>query len=208
MKGINLGQSPTEPIGTRIRRLRRAAGFNSREDLATAIGSPTVTAAVIKNIEAGRKADMSVVHLFEIAYAIGVSPLVLLLDFAHPNRSATIAGLGPNFSGATNNDLDDWLTEPAAYAPLAFGTDNYRELLPEVQQMYVAREYRIASLAAKVTVENVDHARVNMQDNGRNNVQIENHLEDLRIRAAQSEQILRITARTAESLGMDLTEGD
>jgi hypothetical protein len=73
--------------------------------------------------------------------------------------------------------------------------------------MYVARELRIASMAAKATVESVDQARVNMQKHGRNNVQIENHLEELRIRAAQSEQILRMTVRTAESLGMDLTEG-
>lgn len=203
-----MGQTLTEPIGARIRRLRRAAGFTSRDDLANAIGNPAVTAAVIKNIEAGRKADMSVVHLFEIAYALGVSPVVLLLDFSHPNQEASIAGLGPNFSGATNNDLDDWLTEPAAYAPLAFGADDYRELLPEVQQMYVAREFRIASMAARVTVENVDQARVNMQKHGRNSVQIENHLEELRIRAAQSEQILRMTVRTAESLGMDLSEGN
>ena len=48
-----MGQPPPEPIGARIRRLRRAAGFKSREDLAYAIGSPSVTAAVIKNIEAG-----------------------------------------------------------------------------------------------------------------------------------------------------------
>jgi transcriptional regulator with XRE-family HTH domain len=198
-KGIKLGHEPPEPIGARIRRLRRAAGFTSREDLANAIGNPSVSAAVIKNIEAGRKADMSVVHLLEIAYALGVSPVVLLLDFSHPNQEATIAGLGPNFSGATNNDLDDWLTEPAAYAPLAFGTDDYHEL---------ARELRIASMAAKATVESVDQARVNMQKHGRNNVQIENHLEELRIRAAQSEQILRMTVRTAESLGMDLTEGN
>jgi transcriptional regulator with XRE-family HTH domain len=207
-KGTKLGQSPPEPIGARIRRLRRAAGFKSREDLADAIGSPSVTAAVIKNIEAGRKADMSVVHLLEIAYAIGVSPLVLLLDFSHPNQKASIAGLGSNFTGATNNDIDDWITEPAAYAPLAFGTDDYREILPEVQQMYMAREIRIASVAAEQAVENVDHTLTNIEKNGGLNVQFPKHLNGMRVRSNQAEQILQMAVRTAESLGMDLSEGD
>jgi len=203
-----MGQSPPEPIGARIRRLRRAAGFKSREDLANAIGSPSVTAAVIKNIEAGRKADMSVVHLLEIAYAIGVSPLVLLLDFSHPNQKASIAGLGANFTGATNNNIDDWITEPAAYAPLAFGTGDYREILPEVQQMYMAREIRIASVAAEQSVENVDDARLNIRKNGRLNVQFPKHVNGMRVRSTQAEQILQMAVRTAESLGMDLSAGD
>jgi transcriptional regulator with XRE-family HTH domain len=203
-----MGQSPPEPIGARIRRLRRAAGFKSREDLANAIGSPSVTATVIKNIEAGRKADMSVVHLLEIAYAIGVSPLVLLLDFSHPNQKASIAGLGANFAGATNNDIDDWITEPAAYAPLAFGTGDYREILPEVQQMYMAREIRIASVAAEQSVENVDDARINIKKNGRLNVHFPKHVNGMRVRSTQAEQILQMAVRTAESLGMDLSEGD
>jgi transcriptional regulator with XRE-family HTH domain len=203
-----MGQSPPEPIGARIRRLRRAAGFKSRENLANAIGSPSVTAAVIKNIEAGRKADMSVVHLLEIAYAIGVSPLVLLLDFSHPNQKASIAGLGANFTGATNNNIDDWITEPAAYAPLAFATDDYREILPEVQQMYMAREIRIASVAAEQAVENVDHTLTNIEKNGGLNVQFPKHLNGMRVRSNQAEQILQMAVRTAESLGMDLSEGD
>lgn len=207
-KGIKLGQSPAEPIGARIRRLRRAAGFKSREDLANAIGSPSVTAAVIKNIEAGRKADMSVVHLLEIAYAIGVSPLVLLLDFSHPNQKASIAGLGANFTGATNNDIDDWITEPAAYEPASFKKSTYGELLPEMQQIYVAREFRMASKAARVSAENIENARMNVRKYGRNNVELEHHLDYLDVHFTQAKQVLQMTARAAESLGMDLTEGD
>lgn len=203
-----MGQSPTEPIGARIRRLRRAAGFKSREDLADAIGSPSVTAAVIKNIEAGRKADMSVVHLLEIAYAIGVSPLVLLLDFSHPNQKASIAGLGANFTGATNNDIDDWITEPAAYVPLAFKKSSYREILPEMQQMYVAREYRMAMKTVRVTLENVDQARINIEEHGRNNVEIKHHVAYMTLQSTQAEQVLQMTARTAEMLGMDLSDGE
>lgn len=197
-----MGQVQNEKFGERIRRLRRAAGFSSRDELAEAIGNPSVSATVIKNIEAGRKADISIVHLFEIAFAIGVSPIVLLLDFSKPYQEARIVGLGPNFAGATNNDLDEWFSEPAAYAPLAFATDEYREQLLETQQMYVSRGYRIAELAARLTVENVQKA---VRD--KKTWQADQDFEHLRTGASQAEQILRLNRQGAQRLGVDLSDG-
>ena len=146
----HLGACPTTSTGRR---------FSSREGLAESIGNPSVSATVIKNIEAGRKADISIVHLFEIAFAIGVSPIVLLLRLLQAVPRSPDCRPRPQLAGATNNDLDEWFSEPAAYAPLAFATDEYREQLLETQQMYVSRGYRIAELfAARLTVENVQKA--------------------------------------------------
>ena len=74
--------------------------------------------------------------------------------------------------------------------------------------MYMAREIRIASVAAEQAVENVDHTRTNIEKNGGLNVQFPKHLNGMRVRSNQAEQILQMAVRTAESLGMDLSEGD
>jgi transcriptional regulator with XRE-family HTH domain len=213
-----LGHEPPDTFGARVRRLRRAAGYTSREELAEAIQNPSVSSAVIKNIEAGRKADISVVHLFEIAFALHVSPLVLLIDFSEPYQPARVAGLGPNFDGVTNIELDEWFTEPASYAPLAFSSDDYRERLPEVHQMFASREHRIAATAAKQAVETVRKALRGKEIDrmfDRKDKELyaspeeeKRHLDHLRMVAYQSEQLLQAVSRGAEQLGVDLTEED
>lgn len=209
-----MGQPNSETFGARVRRLRRAAGFSSREAYAAAINNPAVSAAVIKNIEAGRKADISVVHLFELSYPLGVSPLVLLLDFARPNDLAQIQGLGPNFEEATIRDIDEWVTEPASYAPLVFATDDYRERPLEVHQMFVAREYKLAKWSAAVTEENTKTNVANGQSDQHfygKPPKLEQDERDKRHRflnrnSAFSAQVRRMVEDRARELGVDLSE--
>lgn len=96
-------------FGSRIKRMRKAAGYRSTADLAEIIRNPALTASVLQNIESGRKAEVSVVHLLEIARALEVSPIVLLADFAAPDAPLSVAGLGPNFERMTAIEFDAWI---------------------------------------------------------------------------------------------------
>ncbi|WP_251454450.1 helix-turn-helix transcriptional regulator [Microbacterium sp. Marseille-Q6648] len=96
-------------FGARIKRMRKAAGYRSTADLVEIIRNAALTASVLQNIESGRKAEVSVVHLLEIARALEVSPVVLLVDFAEPDAPLSIAGLGTNFDRMTAIEFDAWM---------------------------------------------------------------------------------------------------
>lgn len=99
----------TAAFGKRVKRMRRAAGYRSTSDLAEMIRNPTITGSVLQNIESGRKAEVSVVHLLEIARALEVTPIVLLADFTDPDGKLSIDGLGPNFDRVSPAEFDAWL---------------------------------------------------------------------------------------------------
>jgi hypothetical protein len=77
-----------------------------------------VTASVIQNIESGRKADLSVSQLLDIAMGLGVSPLVLLVPVGAPFQLVDLPGVGDDVSSLTVHDLDQWLTIPAVTTAL------------------------------------------------------------------------------------------
>jgi len=82
-------------------------------DLAARIPNPKVTASVIQNIESGRKADLSVSQLLDIAMGLGVSPLVLLVPVGAPFQRVDLPGVGDDVSSLTVHEFDQWLTIPA-----------------------------------------------------------------------------------------------
>lgn len=73
----------TDHIGRRIVAARRDAGLKSAAALAERVADKTISQSVIQNVEAGRKRDLTVHELVEIARAIGVTPAYLApeLDF-------------------------------------------------------------------------------------------------------------------------------
>jgi transcriptional regulator with XRE-family HTH domain len=86
----------TRDIGRRVAAYRKMLGFRSSRDLADAIPSRRITASVLQNIESGRKADVAVSQLVEIADALGISFSALLEGPTRPEarpgspREATI----------------------------------------------------------------------------------------------------------------------
>ena len=62
----------TPSIGKRIADYRKFGKIGTAADLAARIPNPKVTASVIQNIESGRKADLSVSQLLDIAMGLGV----------------------------------------------------------------------------------------------------------------------------------------
>lgn len=73
----------TDHIGRRIVSARKQAGLKSAAALADRVADKTISQSVIQNVEAGRKRDLTVHELVEIAKAIGVTPAYLApeLDF-------------------------------------------------------------------------------------------------------------------------------
>jgi len=100
-------------IGKRIADYRKFGKIGTAADLAARIPNPKVTASVIQNIESGRKADLSVSQLLDIAMGLGVSPLVLLVPIGAPFQLVDLPGVGDDVSSLTVHEFDEWLTIPA-----------------------------------------------------------------------------------------------
>lgn len=106
-------------IGARIKLARRERGYRTTRDLADAIPADNVTMAVLENIESGRKADLSVSQLLNIAKGLGVPPSMLLAPMANPDAELDLPNLSEDFAGMTAAEFDCWLsaTPLSSYRP-------------------------------------------------------------------------------------------
>jgi hypothetical protein len=97
---------------------RRARGYRTTSDLAAAIDSGKLTEAVLENIEAGRKADLSISQVLNIAMTLKVPVSYLLAPLTRPDDPIDLPNLSTAFSGMTAGEFDSWLA--------AIPTANYR----------------------------------------------------------------------------------
>ena len=106
-------------LGGRIKLARRQRGFRTTRELADAIPGGNVTSAVLENIESGRKADISVSQLLNIARALGVPASFLLAPLGSPNALLDLPNLSDDFAGMTAAEFDCWLsaTPASSYRP-------------------------------------------------------------------------------------------
>ena len=153
----------TPTIGKRIAGYRRFGKIGTAAELAARIPNPKVTASVIQNIESGRKADLSVSQLLDIAMGLGVSPLVLLVPVGAPFQRVDLPGVGDDVSSLTVHQFDRWLTIPAVST--AFETPEQastRILVTYIRKLIDAVEdWKIASAspdfdAVPIEFENAD----------------------------------------------------
>ena len=106
-------------IGVRIRLARRARGFRTTADLAEAIPGGNVTEAILENIESGRKADISVSQLLNIARGLNVPVSMLLAPMGAPDSALDLPNLSADFDGMSAAEFDCWLsaTPASTYRP-------------------------------------------------------------------------------------------
>ncbi|GGF28476.1 helix-turn-helix domain-containing protein [Subtercola lobariae] len=97
-------------IGKRIAAARKQRGMTTARDLADAIPVETISEAVIQNIEAGRKVELSVSQLLNIAHALRVPPLFLLAPVGLPSRGPDVPNLCSDLQGMSTIEFDAWLT--------------------------------------------------------------------------------------------------
>lgn len=91
--------------------IRKGQGFRTALDLAAAIPSGRVTESVIQNIESGRRSDLSVSQLLEIAAALDVSPMFLLVPVGLPGAQVDLVNVGDPVAGMTAAEFADWVTQ-------------------------------------------------------------------------------------------------
>ncbi|WP_345763366.1 helix-turn-helix domain-containing protein [Diaminobutyricibacter sp. McL0608] len=106
-------------LGSRIKLARRERGYRTTRELAEAIQGGNVTPAVLENIESGRKADISVSQLLNIAKALGVPPSMLLAPIGRPSSALDLPNLSDDFEDMTAAEFDCWLsaTPASSYRP-------------------------------------------------------------------------------------------
>lgn len=108
-----------ESIGARIKAARRQRGYRTTRDLADAIPGGKITAAILENIESGRKADLNVSQLLNIARALDVPPSILLAPIGKPDRAIDLPNLSDDFANMSAAEFDSWIsaTPASSYRP-------------------------------------------------------------------------------------------
>lgn len=91
--------------------------MRTSKDLADAIGG-SMTVSIIENIELGRKSNLDVSQLLNIAMALQVPPSYILAPMDDPSAPVDLPGLSNAFDGMTAIEFDAWLAslESASYS--------------------------------------------------------------------------------------------
>ena len=100
----------TAGVGQRIQSARRRRGIRSAAELAASIPGNVVTAATLQNIEAGRKIDISVSQILNIAHALQIAPIYLLADIKDPNSVLDLPGLSDDVKQMPAVEFDAWIS--------------------------------------------------------------------------------------------------
>ncbi len=106
-------------IGQRVNHYRAMLGIRSTTALADRIGNPKITPVVIQNIEAGRKTEVTIGQVIDIAAGLGISPLLLLVDIQRPFEiDATVVDGGLALTAMTPAEFLTWArVDPAGTRP-------------------------------------------------------------------------------------------
>lgn len=105
------------PLSLRLKKYRKAAGFNSPAQLAETIENPLVAKSKIVNLEQGRKSDITITEAcLLVARALGIPVLALVCDIDRPFGEPDLVG----FDGWHNTDLFALFTVPdGSYGPVS-----------------------------------------------------------------------------------------
>jgi transcriptional regulator with XRE-family HTH domain len=123
-------------IGARIKATRRQRGYRTTRELAEAMPGSNVTAAILENIESGRKADLSISQLLNIARALTIPPSYLLAPLGRPNSPLDLPNLSDAFAGVTAAEFDSWF---AAIPTSAYRSSSAAERT-DIDQLNALRE--------------------------------------------------------------------
>lgn len=125
-------------VGARIAAARKARGFKSTKDLADAIPGDSITGSILQNIEAGRKNDLAVAQLLNIAWALGVSPTWILAPIGSPAEHIDLPNIIPEIRDLTVAEFDAWLSGniDGAYMPETSDEHNDRIQLAALRELF------------------------------------------------------------------------
>ena len=97
-------------IRNHIQAIRKQHGTHWAKALADLILRDNVTEAIVQKIAAGRKNDLPVSQLLDIAKALRVTPISLRTAIANPSAPLDVANLSPGSDGMTVVEFDAWIS--------------------------------------------------------------------------------------------------
>lgn len=154
-----------DSVGARIKAARRARGYASIPALAAAIEPAEPSAAILANIESGRKVDLNIVQLLNVAMALKVPLSYLLAPMRRPDDQVDLPGLSQAFEGMTASEFDAWLAAvpDADYRGAIADERNDRAELQALREVEALRREE-RRLRAWMTVEQGTHSTSDVQD--------------------------------------------
>lgn len=139
---VGMADFKTVPsIGGRIAAIRKARGFKSTKDLADAVPNDSVTESILQNIEAGRKNDLAVSQLINIAWALKISPLFLLAPLGSPDGKLDLPNLSDEVNALTVAQFDAWVASlgDGVYIPTRLDERYERSELAALRELHELR---------------------------------------------------------------------
>lgn len=97
-------------IGERIQAARKDRGMRTAADLAAAIPGGMVKESTIQNVEAGRKLELTVSQLLNIALALRLPPAFLLAPIGNPDGALDLPHLSQDFSTMVVAEFEGWFS--------------------------------------------------------------------------------------------------
>jgi hypothetical protein len=116
-------------------------GFKSTKELAAAIPGDSVTGSILQNIEAGRKNDLAVAQLLNIAAALKLSPLFILAPLGSPHEKLDLPNISPAVAGMSVAEFDAWVSglSDGSYRALSADELSERTQLEAFRELLAAR---------------------------------------------------------------------
>ncbi len=153
-------------IGARIKSTRRARGFKSTRELAQAIGVSNLTESILENIESGRKADLNISQVLNLAMTLRVPVSFLLAPMKRPDGAVDLPNLSERVAGLSASEFDAWLSG-IPNAEHRADTASERNDLAELQALRelrgLQRELRRLTLVASISESEQDAGQLRLQ---------------------------------------------
>ena len=127
-------------IGTRIATARRSRGFRTTKELAATMPGTGITSAVLENIESGRRSNLDISMLLNIAHTLHVPVTALLAPISRPNDPVDLPNLKPEIAAMTASQFDAWVAGITT-ADYRAGTAPERN---DLAQLHALRELQTA----------------------------------------------------------------
>lgn len=127
--------------------------MKSPKDLADAIVGGNVTSSIIENIEVGRKVNLDVSQLLNIAKALDVPPSYLLAPLGRPSAKVDLPNLSEALREMTAVEFDAWLSNVAdgIYQPVTLAERSASQQLTALRELTAAqRELRRMEIATSL----------------------------------------------------------
>ncbi len=113
------GYSTERSIGARIAAARRARGYRTTKELAAVMTGTGITTAVLENIESGRRSNLDISTILNLAHTLHVPVSALLAPISRPDDLVDLPNLNEVLARMTAVQFDAWLSGTTAGAYVA-----------------------------------------------------------------------------------------